>query len=129
MYVVLHLLCRLNYISNGCRSSKDIPANTQARRKRVQSERDTIKTAQNCKLVVCFYTNLQWAFVYRFSFANTLLIRVLSSGWGGGGGGRGGGSFHPKHPNFSPKHSSFLSVSVACMLAVTYSLFDFTQEF
>ena len=48
---------------------------------------------------------------------------------GGGGGGGAGGSFPPKHPNFSPKHSSFPPVSVACMLAVTYSLFDLTHKF
>ena len=38
--------------------------------------------------------------------------RVLSSG------GWAGGSFPPKHPNFSPKHSSFPLVSVARMLIV-----------
>ena len=36
------------------------------------------------------------------TYRSKMMIRVLSSGGGGAG-----GSFPPKHPNFSPKHSIF----------------------
>ena len=50
----------------------------------------------------------------------TVLLLSQYAGFYPVGGGQGG-SFPPKHPNFSPKRSSFPPVCVACMHAVTTS--------